>query len=224
MEKESMSSSEEEIQTNGSMPDEVAAEQSIPEPPPSPPLEPSAAEGQPEQAGKKPWLKQWLGWIAALLAALIIGAALAIFLLYLPADRALRQAQSDLSSTQNELEVAQSKADGLQTSLSDANNQVDAAKTSLESANLRLVVARLQANIAYARVALLSKDTLTARQELSDADANLSELTLLLDDSETTSALADRLKTIRASLTSDSSKALDEMRKLGENLSRLENR
>lgn len=224
MKKESTSLSNEEIKSDDSTPTGVADGHPATEI--SAPLRPEPSTGNLEMAPStgKSWLQKSLGWIAAVLVSLIVGAALVIFLLYLPADRAMRQAQSDLASAQNELEVITAKMEGLESSLTGVTDQLDSAEASLESANLNLVVARLQANIAYARVALLSKDTLTARQELSDADANLAELTLLLDDSETTSALADRLKTIRASLTSDSSKALNEMRTLGENLSRLENR
>ena len=150
-----------------------------------------------------------------MLVSLLVGFALGAFLLYIPARDALRQSQADLASTKSSLELAETKAEGMQSSLDSATSQLESAQSELKSSNLSLVISKLQENIGRARLALVSKDILTARQELSDADANLAELTLSLDDIETTSAMADRLKTIRTNITSDPSKALEEMRILG---------
>ncbi len=172
----------------------------------------------------KSWLQKSWPWLAAVLASLLVGAGLVFFLLYLPVESALRQHQTELISVKSALEQAEAKAEGLQNDLTSANGQVERLQAELKTIKLSLAVSKLQANISYARLALINKDVLTARQELSNADANLAELSLLLDDRDTSSALADRLKTIRANLTSDPARALDEMRILGENLARLENR
>ena len=221
MEKEQLNSQDEDIKPEERNTSETTAGQEIPAPIH---LEPTSIETETLHPKGKSFWQKTMPWVAAVLLSLIIGAALVIFLLYIPADSAHWQSQSDLTSAKSALELSQTKAEGLQNSLTDTTNQLDTANAALESANLSLMVARLQSNISYARLALVNKDTLTARQELSDADANLAELTLLLNDSETASALADRLKTIRATLTNDPSKALDEMRTLSENLARLENR
>ncbi len=198
------------------------------------PAEPAGDEAQIPAAGEsaaegiepkpKSGLQRVWPWLAAVLASLLVGAGLVFFLLYLPASSALRQTRAELTSATTALDQAESKAEGLQSDLTSATGQLERMQAELETLRLSHAVSKLQANISYARLALVNKDLLTARQELSDADANLAELTLLLDDPDTTSALADRLKTIRASLTSDPSKALEEMRTLGENLARLENR
>lgn len=216
MEKESMKPADDEIRPNetpfGKEPAEnqgAAAEF------------PSAAAVEPAPESRFKKIGPWLG---AVLASLAAGAALIFFLLYLPASSSLRQAQTDLSSAESALAAAEAKAAELEGQLTSATGELETTQAELHKAKLSLAVSRLQANISYARLALLNKDVLTARQELSGAEANLAELTLLLDDRETSSALADRLKTVRANLTSDPAKALDEMRTLGENLARLENR
>lgn len=202
------------------------------------PVEPTPGEGIDEaqrlatdtltaertQPKPKPWLQKAWPWLVAVLASLLLGAALVFFLLYLPASNALRQTQAELTSVTSSLEQAETRAEELQNDLSSATSQIESMQAELETFRLNHAVARLQANISYARLALLNKDILTARQELSDAETNLAELSSLLDDPVTSNALTDRLKTIRANLTSDPSKALEEMRTLGENLARLENR
>lgn len=188
----------------------------------SPPADTPAVE--PLELKQKSFVQKGWPWLAAVLISLLAGAALVFFLLYLPASSSLRQAQADLDGSRSALNAAETKTTELEASLTSTTGDLESAQAELQEAKLRLALSRLQANISFARLALLSKDILTARQELSDAEANLAALNLLLDDSETSSALADRLKTIRTSLTSDPSKALDEMRTLGENLARLENR
>ncbi len=208
MEKEPLPPSDDEMQPVEEAPETPSAKVV------SPPVEPKG----------KNFFQKFLPWFAAVLVSLLVGFALGAFLLYIPARDALRQSQADLASTKSSLELAETKAEGMQSSLDSATSQLESAQSELKSSNLSLVISKLQENIGRARLALVSKDILTARQELSDADANLAELTLSLDDIETTSAMADRLKTIRTNLTSDPSKALEEMRILGENLARLENR
>ncbi len=183
---------------------------------------PPAAE-TPEVKEKSFWQKS-LRWVLVVLLSLAIGFALGFFLLYMPANNALSQAKIDLADTKGALELVDTKAADLQAGLSDANAQVKTSALALDSAKIDIALARMQANISYARLALINKDTLTARQELSDADANLANLTLLINDRETSSTLADRLKNIRADLSSDPSKALEELRILSENLDRLGNR
>ncbi len=184
-------------------------------------LPPAMAVTEPKP---KTFVQKTLQWVLAVLLSLVIGFALALFLLYLPASSALNQTKVDLANTKGSLELAETKSADLQSSLSDTNTQLKTAKNDLDSAKINLTLARMQTNISYARLALINKDTLTARQELSDADANLANLTLLINDSETTSTLADRLKNIRSDLSSDPSKALEELRILSDNLDRLGNR
>ncbi len=216
MENESLTEKEEEVQPAEPAPGEGIEEVQSP------------AAGTSTDEGIEPKPKSWLQkswpWLTAVLVSLLAGAALVFFLLYLPASSALRQSQGELTSVTGELEQAAAKAEGLQSDLSSAEERIESLQTELESVQLTLAISRLQANISYARLALINKDALTARQELSDAESNLAELSRLLGDSETSSALAARLRTIRTNLTSDPSRALEEMRTLGENLARLKNR
>jgi septal ring factor EnvC (AmiA/AmiB activator) len=217
MENEQLNSQPEEIKPQNQEPVIAPAEEFDTEPPAEVKSEAALPEAEPSKPKKKNLLQKSLTWTAVVLVALLIGFSLAYFLLYMPANNALSQVRSDLVSANSALELEQTKAEGLQTGLTDANNQ-------LESAKLSLAVSNLQANISYARIALSNKDILTSRQELADAEMNLEILTEYLTDSETAGALADRLESIRMNLTSDSSMALEEMRIMGENLARLENR
>jgi len=209
-------------------PPEASAEEPAPEPAPPVPVEPAEESVQPAEEpsmakGKTIW-QVALRWVLIVLVSLAAGFTLCFFLFYMPANDALTQTKIDLADTKASLEIAGANSADLQSRLTDANSQLKAATNELDSAKVDLYLARLQANISYARLALVNKDTLTARQELSAADESLAQLTLVLNDSETASSLAARLKNIRLELTSDPSKALDELRTLSENLDRLGNR
>jgi flagellar basal body-associated protein FliL len=172
----------------------------------------------------KTFWQQALRWVLIVLLSLAAGFALCFFFFFMPANSNLTQEKITLADTKASLEVADAKSADLQTRLTDANSQLKVVTDELDSIKVNLYLARLQTNISYARLALINKDTLTARQELSGADENLVQLTLVLNDSETASTLADRLKNIRLDLTGDPSKALDELRILSENLDRLGDR
>lgn len=172
----------------------------------------------------RPWYRKVVPWIIAVLVSLAAGFLLGFFLLYQPAAGELRSAN-------NQLATAQEQISSLENSLEDANSdlttaQADLTRTQqqLERVEFNQALAEVQANVTYARLALATKDLLTARQELSAAELNLVELNKLLADQDTASALTERIQLIRASLVSDSVKALEELRLLSENLARIEPR
>ncbi len=156
-----------------------------------------------------------LPWIAGIAAALLIGFLIAYFWLYRPASLSLAQTSADLAAAQSELSTTQADLEKTQTDLETAQGKITDNRFSQ-------ALISVQMNVAYTRLALATKDLLTARQEFSTAETNFADLKAQLSDDEVVSALEQRFKAIRTNLTSDSATALEELRTLSENLTRLE--
>jgi len=154
-------------------------------------------------------------WALILLATLIVGFGTAYFALALPAQLELKQARTDLVAAQEKLEAVELE-------LETTSRDLDNTSSELASAQYGLALARVQANVAYARASLVSRDLLTARQEVSAAVTNLQGLLPFIKDKEISAALSDRMDVIDKAVYTDSSKALEELRILSENLLRLE--
>ncbi len=184
---------------------------------PEPPLESEA------QVKGTFWRKA-LPWTIVGVVALAVGFALSFFLLYLPANASLLQARADLATAQERLAQSEEALQLVQDSLKSTQANLENAQDELADASFNKALAEVQANVAYARLALATKDLLTARQELSAASGNLNILAAMLDDLDTADALEERLQSIRAKLITDSALALEELRILSENLSRIEHR
>jgi len=194
---------------------------------------PEEAQPQPAEATqetellseKKPapaWLRKSLAWLVVILASLLVGFGLAYFLLYLPAEQKLAEKTRQVL-LQNE-QIATLEADLNQTREQLQKSQGELQQTSEELKALQYFAAltALQNNVSYARLALVTKDLLTARQELSSASSNLKKLIPMIGDKDIETALTERLATVRSNLTSDPEKSLEELRILAENLARLE--
>ncbi len=155
-------------------------------------------------------------WILGVLAALILGFGAAFFALTLPAWQELKQVKADLASSQEKLSAAEADLETTSASL-------DTAEKDLSGARYAVALARVQTNVAYARASLVSRDLLTARQEVSAAMTNMGVLLPLVKDKDISTALSERMTTIYKALYNDSAtKALEELRILNENLLRLE--
>lgn len=174
---------------------------------------------------KKPtpaWLRKSLAWMAIVLVSLLIGFGLAYFLLYLPAEQARMEASRQIL-LQNE-QIATLEADLNQTGeqLQKTQDELQQTSEELKALQYSAALTALQHNVTYARLALVTKDLLTARQELSSANSNLKKLIPMIGDKDIETALSERLATVRSSMTSDPEKSLGELRILAENLTRLE--
>jgi septal ring factor EnvC (AmiA/AmiB activator) len=156
-------------------------------------------------------------WILILLATLIVGFGAAFFALYLPANLELKQLKTDLAAVQEKL--ATTEAD-----LTSTTSDLKSTTTDLEDARFNRALAKVEANVAYARLSLVTRDLLTAQQEVSAAAENLTALLPLISDTETAKALEDRMTGIQTAINTDLAKALEELRTLSENLLRLESR
>jgi len=175
---------------------------------------PEIAEPKVLDAGPKRHVGRW---VLILVGTLLVGFAAAFFWQALPAQQALKQAVADLAETQEKL--AASEAD-----LKATSDELGQTISDLADAEYALALARVQANVAYARSSLVSRDLLTARQEVSAAVKNLETLLTFIQDTDTAAALKERMQTIDSAVYTDSAKALAELRSLSENLLRLENR
>jgi len=156
-------------------------------------------------------------WVLILLVTLIVGFGAAFFALYLPASQELHQVKSDLVATQEKLSTAETELDQI-------TGNLNTATADLTAARYYRALARVEANIAYARLALVTRDLLTAQQEVSAAVEHMAVLLPLIEDQDTAKALEDRMAGIQTAINTDSAKALDELRTLSENLLRLESR
>lgn len=154
-------------------------------------------------------------WALILLAVLIVGFGAAFIALALPAQQELRQAKADIADLQEKLSALETELDTTSLALAETTGE-------LTSAEYDLALARVQANVAYARSSLVSRDLLTARQEVSAAVKNMEALLPLIEDKEIAAALSDRMEGIEKSIHTDSAKALEELRILSENLLRLQ--
>jgi septal ring factor EnvC (AmiA/AmiB activator) len=156
-------------------------------------------------------------WFLILLATLIVGFGAAFFALFLPANLELKQLKTDLAAAQEKLTTTE--ADLVSTS-----SDLKSTATELEDARFKRVLAKVEVNVAYARLSLVTRDLLTARQEVSAATENMTALLPLITDEETAKALKDRMTGIGTAINTDPAQALEELRTLSENLLRLESR
>lgn len=178
---------------------------------PSP--EPEISEVAPPKPTRKWWQKP-LTWLLIVLAAFVAGFGVAFFALYFPLQREATAMRQELTTLRQDYEKTSAEL----TTLRADYQRVEEA---LAAGQMDMVLSRLISNVSYARLALITKDNLTAQQELSAAEARLKDLEPLLNDPQTMQALQERFKTIRSSLSSNPNKALEELRLLSENLARI---
>lgn len=171
----------------------------------------------PEVAPPKPprrWWQKVLTWLLIVLAAFLAGFGVAFFALYFPLQREAAAMRQELTTLRQDYEKAS-------TELASLRADYQRVEEALAAGQMDMVLSRLISNVSYARLALITKDNLTAQQELSAAEARLKDLEPLLNDPQTMQALQERFKTIRSSLSSNPNKALEELRLLSENLARI---
>lgn len=174
---------------------------------------------------KKPtpaWLRKSLIWLAIVLVSLLVGFGLAYFLLYLPAEQARIEASQQVLLLNEQIATLEADLDQAREQLQKTQDELEQTAGELKVLQYSAALTALQHNVTYARLALVTKDLLTARQELSSANTNLKKLIPMIGDKDIETALTERLAAVRSSMTSDPEKSLEELRILAENLSRLE--
>lgn len=198
---------------------EAAPEESLPH------SETATLEQPVSPSERKPtpaWLRKSLPWAVVILVSLLIGFGLAYFLLYLPAEQARFEADRQVSLQAGQIEELEANLSETRQQLQQTQTELEQTSQELKAVQYRAALTALQNNVSYARLALVTKDLLTARQELSSASSNLRKLIPMLGDKEIETALTERLAFIRTNMVSDPEKSLEELRILAENLSRLE--
>ncbi|MCX8024001.1 MAG: hypothetical protein N3A60_02230 [Thermanaerothrix sp.] len=181
------------------------------------PEAPSTEAEAPEVAPSRPprrWWQKALTWLLIVLAAFLAGFGVAFFALYFPLQREAASMRQELTTLRQDYEKASTELNSLRA-------DYQRVEEALAAGQMDMVLSRLISNVSYARLALITKDNLTAQQELSAAEARLKDLEPLLNDPQTMQALQERFKTIRSSLSSNPNKALEELRLLSENLARI---
>lgn len=175
-----------------------------------------------EKKPTPPWLRKGLVWAGIILVSLLIGFGLAYFLLYVPQEQARFDAERELSRLTKQIGELEAELSQTHQQLQETQNQLEQTDGELKALQYSSALTALQLNVTYARLALVTKDLLTARQELSSASTNLKRLIPMIGDKDIENALTERLAKVRSSVTSDPEKSLEELRILAENLSRLE--
>src|SRR5512145_1447286 len=87
-------------------------------------------------------------WIIIILATLIVGFGAAFFALYLPANLELKQTKANLIAAQEKL--ATTEAD-----LTGTTSDLKSATAELEAARFNRALAKVEVNVAYARLSLV---------------------------------------------------------------------
>ncbi len=167
----------------------------------------------------------WVQWTALFLTGLLAGAALVYFLAAAPADLKARELSAQLNETQARLETSQGDLSATRSELETAKAEFTrlqaeyrAATAKLDQANLTIQLFKLQMDVTFARFGLVTDDEPTARLALALADKDLKLLEPLLPSDELAKGLGQRLLRVRSFLGNDTEKALEELRKLNENL------
>lgn len=179
---------------------------------------PISATEQPKPPAVSSLVKRVLNWIIVVLICLIAGATIFYFALYRnQADKlAAAQANADKLSEQiaaNEVDLQSAKKDlgTAQSSLANANND-------LSKATQLSLIYKFQSDVNAARAALAATDPSTARQALTIAAADLSQLNSSGINPDLLVGLQPQLELATTYLESDTQKATAALNTLYTNL------
>ena len=178
----------------------------------------SESEAQPQSVARPSLKQRVLPWIIVSLVFFFIGAGLVFFTLYNSANKEAKtlkestsQLSAQLSSAEVDLQKAKSDLGTAQSSLADTNN----SQTKLTQASL---VYKLEADVNAARVAVVKLDPTSARQALTIASGDLTNLSATSISQDSISGLQPQIDTALTNLGSDPQKALDALDTLNTNL------
>lgn len=170
------------------------------------------------QSDKRSFGQVVLPWFLVAIVFFLIGAGLVYFTMYQNVSKELTDAKTQvsdlsgqLSSAQVDLEKAKSDLNTTQLSLTDAQKQ-------LETSQIATILYKLQMDVNTARVGLLKLDPSSARQALTFASADLSELSQTSIEADKLSGLQARIDTALTNLEGDPQKAIDALDTLYTNL------
>ena len=173
-----------------------------------------------------------LRWALAFLIMFGLGAALVVFLLYLPARQNLAAAERELRAAQQEVQNVQTGAEQEAAALQDRINELQALETrnqelteQARDARLHVVVLGVLNDVYRAQLALAQDDATRANLALTKTGEKLAEMADLLPEgqSQVVADMQDRLDLALAELTDDVFAAQSDLLVLVNMLQDLEN-
>lgn len=170
------------------------------------------------ETSKRTFAQAVLPWFLVAILFFLLGAGMVYFTLYQKANTALATANTQvtdlttqLSGVQVDLEKAKTDLNTTQLSLTDTQTQLEAAKIST-------LLYKLQTDVNAARVGVLKLDPSFARQALTFASADLTDLSQTSIGADKLTGLQERIDTALTNLESDPQKAIDALDTLYTNL------
>jgi hypothetical protein len=178
----------------------------------------SEAYSEPAPVAKPGFFKRILPWIIVAVVFFLFGTGLVYFTLYSNVDNQLGAAKTSsaqltdqLSSAQVDLQKAKSDLGTTQSALTDANN-------ALTKAQQLSLLYKFQADVNLARIGLYKLDPSTARQALSVAGDDLTNLKATSISQDAIAGLQPQIDTAVTNVEVDSGKAMDALDTLYTNL------
>ena len=159
-----------------------------------------------------------LRWIIVAVVFFLIGAGVVYFTLYQTASKDLQAAKVDSTKVSESLSAAEVDLEKAKADLSTTQASLNETTTALQTSQQAALLYKLEADVNAARAALYKLDPSTARQAISYATADLTELAKTSIDAESLSGLQPRLETALANLETDPQKAMDALDTLFTNL------
>ena len=162
-----------------------------------------------------------LRWILGFLIVFGLGAAVALYLLYLPARKEAQNSQAQLQSANQKISELQKKVDSL-TPMDTRNQEL---QTQLDEANLHINILRARSDVATALTALAKNDPTKARVALSKTPQTLDSIAGLIkpDQKKAATDMQARLKLAQGEVGSNTFAAESDLNVLATSLMEIEN-
>ena len=175
----------------------------------------------PTEKPRKPLGILALRWILGFLIVFILGAAVALYLLYLPVRKEVQDRQADLLKANQQISELQQKVDSL-TPMDTRNQEL---QSQINDANLHINILRARADVATALAALAKNDPTKARVALSKTSQTLDTLANLIkpDQKKAATDMQARLKLAQGEIGSNSFAAESDLNVLSTGLIEIEN-
>lgn len=162
-----------------------------------------------------------LRWILGFLIVFGLGAAVALYLFYLPARKEVQNSQADLQNANQKISELQKKVDTL-TPLDTRNQEL---QSQIDKANLHINILSARADAATALAALAKNDPTKARVALSKTSQTLDTIASLIkpDQKKAATDMQARLKLAQGEIGGNSFAAESDLNVLATSLMEIEN-
>lgn len=178
----------------------------------------SDAAHLPQPVSKPGFLRKTIRWTLVAIIFFLIGAELVFFTVYRSATNALNAAMANSSQLSEQLSTSEVDLQKAKKDLSTAQGSLVDANNALIRAQEFSLLYKFQADVNGARAALLNLDPSSARQNLSIATSDLTDLSKTGISADTLSGLQPQLDLALTNLESDPQKAMSALDTLYTNL------